>query len=133
MTKDLLIIGCGPAGLYAWKMAADLGLTGIIVEGQPSYGGQVSNNYPEKIIKNLPAIPEIKASDAMDNMYAAINQNADIAVKYNTTIKSIDIITPKEDADWQKIDLKLNFQISQLKNLKEFYLLMELEFIHQFV
>lgn len=97
MIKDVLIIGCGPTGLYAWKLAADLNLSGVIIDIQSSYGGQVSNYYPDKMIKNFPAIPEIKASDAMDQMYNAINKQADIELKLNTKVKSIQLIEPQKD------------------------------------
>lgn len=99
MIKDILIIGCGPAGLYAWKMGADLGLSGIVVEGLATYGGQVTNNYPEKIIYNLPAILQVKGLDMVENMYQAINKTADFEAKFSTFITSIEPIAPAEDTD----------------------------------
>ncbi|WP_342258588.1 NAD(P)/FAD-dependent oxidoreductase [Spiroplasma endosymbiont of Dioctria linearis] len=97
MVKDILIIGCGSAGLYAWKMAAELKLTGDIVESKDTYGGQVSTYYPEKYIYNFPAIPKIQAQEAMDQMYEAIKkEDNEIMAIYNTYVLEINIIKPEE-------------------------------------
>ncbi|AHI52542.1 NAD(P)/FAD-dependent oxidoreductase [Spiroplasma culicicola] len=100
MIKDVLIIGCGPTGLYAWKMAADLNLTGTVVEANQSYGGQVVSNYPEKFIYNFPAIPKILGKEGMDQMYETIKKDEDmIETKFNTRITKIVAIQPDEDVE----------------------------------
>gem|GEM_PF-6688111 len=48
-------------------------------------------------MKNFPAIAEIKASDAMDQMYNAINKQVNIELKLNTKVKSIQLIEPSKD------------------------------------
>ncbi len=98
MVKDILIIGCGPTGLYAWKMAVDLGLTGTIIEAKSTYGGQVMSMYPEKYIYNFPAIPKIIGKDAMHSMFDAVNKDiSKIDLLFNKSVKQIRAIQPLEE------------------------------------
>ncbi|AKX34546.1 thioredoxin reductase [Spiroplasma litorale] len=97
MIKDLLIIGCGPAGLYAWKMAQNFNLTGDVVESKATYGGQVTNLYPSKEIFNLPAIKSITGKEAMDEMYNSLNHEYKaIECHFNTSVLDIKITFNKE-------------------------------------
>ena len=48
MDVDVLIVGAGPAGLYAAYYAGFRGLSVAIVDGLPEAGGQVTALYPEK-------------------------------------------------------------------------------------
>lgn len=47
-TVDLVIVGAGPAGLYAAYYAGFRGLSTALVDSLPEAGGQVSAMYPEK-------------------------------------------------------------------------------------
>ncbi|ASP28653.1 thioredoxin reductase [Spiroplasma corruscae] len=97
MIKDLLIVGCGPGGLYAWKIAQKYELSGDIVEAKDSYGGQVSNLYPSKEIHNLPAILSITGKEAMDAMFESIDKTKNnIKSHFKTNVKNIKIVNNKE-------------------------------------
>ncbi|AUM62407.1 NAD(P)/FAD-dependent oxidoreductase [Spiroplasma monobiae] len=119
MVKDILIIGCGAAGLYAWKMAADLKLNGDVVESRETYGGQVTTYYPEKYIYNFPAISKIQGQEAMDMMYESIKKETDdILVSYNTYVTGIKIIKPENENDINWFEVKFsNKKIQQYKRI----------------
>ncbi|QHX36406.1 NAD(P)/FAD-dependent oxidoreductase [Spiroplasma sp. BIUS-1] len=119
MVKDILIIGCGSAGMYAWKMAADLKLTGDVVEAKETYGGQVTTYYPEKFIYNFPAIPKIQAQEAMDKMFESINkEDENFNLIFNTYVTGIKIIKPEEEKDinWFEVNFS-NKQVGQYKRI----------------
>ena len=48
MMKDLIIIGAGPAGLYAGYLAGLKSIDAVILESADQYGGQLRLVYPEK-------------------------------------------------------------------------------------
>ncbi|AGR41862.1 NAD(P)/FAD-dependent oxidoreductase [Spiroplasma diminutum] len=119
MIKDILIIGCGSAGLYAWKMAADLKLTGDVVEAKDTYGGQVSTYYPEKYIYNFPAIPKIQAQEAMDKMFEAIKkEDENIKITYNIYVLEIKAIEPEDEKHINWFEVKFsNREVKKYKRI----------------
>jgi thioredoxin reductase len=60
---DLLVVGAGPAGLYAAYYAGFRGLRTAVVDSLPEPGGQVMALYPEKDIYDVAALPAIKGRD----------------------------------------------------------------------
>lgn len=71
-TYDVIIIGSGPSGLFAAFQAGMLDLKCLILEAQDIIGGQCSILYPEKAIYDIPASPNIKAQELIDNLLAQI-------------------------------------------------------------
>ena len=65
---DLLIIGAGPAGLYAAYYAGFRGMKVAILDSLPEAGGQVSALYPEKLIYDVAGFPAIKGQALIDNL-----------------------------------------------------------------
>lgn len=65
---DVLIIGAGPAGLYAAYYAGFRGLTVALMDSLPEPGGQVAALYPEKTIYDVAGFPEIKGQALIDNL-----------------------------------------------------------------
>ena len=65
---DLLIIGAGPAGLYAAYYAGFRGMKVALLDSLPEAGGQVSALYPEKLIYDVAGFPSIKGQDLIDNL-----------------------------------------------------------------
>ena len=65
---DLLIIGAGPAGLYAAYYAGFRGMSVAIMDSLPEAGGQVTALYPEKMIFDVAGFPAIKGQDLIDNL-----------------------------------------------------------------
>jgi thioredoxin reductase (NADPH) len=60
---DLLVVGAGPAGLYAAYYAGFRGLRTAIVDSLPEPGGQVTALYPEKMVYDVAGFPGIKGRD----------------------------------------------------------------------
>ena len=62
MTKiietDVLIIGSGPAGLFAVHQLGIIGLKAEVVDNLDKIGGQCIELYPDKPIYDIPGIPE---------------------------------------------------------------------------
>lgn len=60
---DLLVVGAGPAGLYAAYYAGFRGLRTAIVDSLPEPGGQISAMYPEKMIHDIAGFPGVRGRD----------------------------------------------------------------------
>ena len=50
LKTDVLIIGAGPAGLYAAYYAGYRGMSVAVMDSLDEVGGQISAMYPEKLI-----------------------------------------------------------------------------------
>jgi thioredoxin reductase len=57
---DLLMVGAGPAGLYATYYAGFRGLRTAVIDSLPEPGGQVTALYPEKMIYDVAGFPGIR-------------------------------------------------------------------------
>jgi thioredoxin reductase (NADPH) len=87
---DVVIIGCGPVGLFA---VFELGLYDMktaLVDVLPMVGGQCSELYPEKPIYDIPALPSVTGQELTDRLMTQIkpfnptfflNQSAENLVK----------------------------------------------------
>jgi NADPH-dependent 2,4-dienoyl-CoA reductase/sulfur reductase-like enzyme len=62
---DLLMVGAGPAGLYATYYAGFRGLRTAVIDSLPEPGGQVTALYPEKMIYDVAGFPEVVRSSAV--------------------------------------------------------------------
>ncbi len=67
---DLLIVGGGPAGLYAAYYAGFRGMRVAVIDSLPEAGGQVSALYPEKLIYDVAGFPAVKGQELIDNLVA---------------------------------------------------------------
>lgn len=76
---DLLIIGAGPAGLFAAYYAGFRDLSTIVLDSLPEPGGQVSALYPEKLIYDVAGFPAVKGQDLVDRL---VEQAAQFAPTY---------------------------------------------------
>lgn len=66
----MLIVGAGPAGLYAAYYAGFRGLSVAVVDGLPEPGGQVTALYPEKMIYDIAGFPAVRGKELVDNLVA---------------------------------------------------------------
>lgn len=102
---DLIIIGTGPAGLFATFCAGLRDIDTTTLEAMDSVGGQVSQLYPEKTVYDVQGIPEINASDLVKQMYRQAKMfNADILVNSKVT----DIVRRQDG----RFDIEVNGRIS---------------------
>ncbi|WP_407538717.1 NAD(P)/FAD-dependent oxidoreductase [Deinococcus radiomollis] len=65
---DVLIVGGGPAGLYAAFYAALRGLSVRILEARPELGGQLAALYPDRKVYDVPAAPATYASQIVEGL-----------------------------------------------------------------
>jgi len=71
---DIIIIGAGPAGLFAVFEAGLLKLKCHLIDILPNPGGQCSELYPKKPIYDIPGYPEILAADLVKNLLDQCSQ-----------------------------------------------------------
>ena len=60
---DTLIVGAGPAGLYAAYCAGFRGRSVAVMDSLPEVGGQVCAMYPEKLIYDVAGFPAVRGRD----------------------------------------------------------------------
>ena len=65
---DLIIVGAGPAGLYATYYAGFRGLKVKLIDSLEELGGQVTALYPEKLIFDVAGFPKIGGRDLVKNL-----------------------------------------------------------------
>ncbi|MEB3100475.1 NAD(P)/FAD-dependent oxidoreductase [Ferviditalea candida] len=65
---DILIIGSGPAGMFAAFYGGMRHASVRLIESMPQLGGQLSALYPEKYIYDVAGFPKIKAQELIDNL-----------------------------------------------------------------
>lgn len=70
VTADLVIIGAGPAGLYAAYYAGVRGLSTVIIDALPEPGGQVAALYPEKPILDVAGFPSVTGRELIERCVA---------------------------------------------------------------
>lgn len=66
--SDVLIIGAGPAGLYAAYYAGFRGFSVTVIDALPEVGGQISAMYPEKDIFDVAGFPAIRGRDLVTGL-----------------------------------------------------------------
>ncbi|MGA1328894.1 MAG: NAD(P)/FAD-dependent oxidoreductase [Candidatus Nanopelagicales bacterium] len=68
INSDVLIIGAGPAGLYAAYYAGYRGMSVTVMDSLDEVGGQISAMYPEKLIFDVAGHPGVKGRDLVNNL-----------------------------------------------------------------
>jgi thioredoxin reductase (NADPH) len=67
---DALMVGAGPAGLYAAYYAGYRGLSVAVMDSLPEIGGQVTAMYPEKLIYDVAGFPAVRGRDLVAGLAA---------------------------------------------------------------
>lgn len=70
LTVDLLIIGAGPAGLFAAYYAGQRDFSVALMDSLTEAGGQVAAMYPEKLIYDVAGFPAVKGQALIDDLVA---------------------------------------------------------------
>lgn len=65
---DLLIIGGGPAGMFASFYCGMRQASVTLIESMPQLGGQLAALYPEKYIYDVAGFPKVTAQELVDNL-----------------------------------------------------------------
>src|SRR5690606_23436605 len=74
LSADLLIVGAGPAGLYAAYYAGFRGLSTVIVDSLPEAGGQITAMYPEKMIHDVAGFPAVRGRELVNALVEQASQ-----------------------------------------------------------
>ena len=69
---DVLIIGAGPAGLFAVQQLGLIGLKSEAVDNLDKIGGQCIELYPDKPINDIPALPVCTGESLTKNLIEQI-------------------------------------------------------------
>lgn len=69
---EILVIGGGPAGLHAAFYAAWRGLSVRVLEARGEVGGQLLALYPDKVIYDVPGVPQVRAAELVAALCAQL-------------------------------------------------------------
>ncbi len=94
---DVVIIGAGPAGLFAAFQAGMLDLKCHLVDALDDIGGQLSALYPEKPIYDIPGFPEVLAGELVSMLEA---QAQSFGPTYHLS-QQVDDLKPLPGGRWQ--------------------------------
>ena len=90
MNYDLIIIGAGPAGLYAAYLAGLRQLKTLVLEALPSVGGQLTAFYPDKPIYDIPGFAGIEAQTFIHQLYTQYTRyEQDIPIVTSARVRAI--------------------------------------------
>jgi thioredoxin reductase (NADPH) len=71
--SDLIIIGGGPAGLFAAFYGGMRQASVTLIESMPQLGGQLAALYPEKYIYDVAGFPKVTAQELVNNLVQQMN------------------------------------------------------------
>jgi ferredoxin/flavodoxin---NADP+ reductase len=77
---DIIIIGGGPAGMFAAFYGGMRQASVKLIESMPQLGGQLSALYPEKYIYDVAGFPKVTAQNLVNNLIEQMNHFPDIAI-----------------------------------------------------
>ena len=86
---DLIIIGSGPTGMFATFCAGLREINSITLESLDTYGGQMIELYPEKMVYDVQAVPKMLSKDLAKKMY---EQTQTFKKRFEFNSKVTDII-----------------------------------------
>jgi ferredoxin/flavodoxin---NADP+ reductase len=69
---DMLIVGAGPAGLFAAYYAGFRGMSVALMDSLPEAGGQVTAMYPEKVIYDIAGFPAVRGRELVNALVAQV-------------------------------------------------------------
>ncbi|GGO91227.1 ferredoxin--NADP reductase [Nocardioides phosphati] len=89
---DLLVVGAGPAGLFATYYAGFRGLSVALADALPELGGQITAMYPHKPIRDVAGFPDISGTDLVAGLVrqAATAHPAYLLGRVATTLEARD-------------------------------------------
>jgi thioredoxin reductase len=92
-TCDLLIIGAGPAGLYAAYYAGFRGWSTVVMDNLPEAGGQITAMYPEKDIFDVAGFPSVRGRELVNDL---VKQAEPFAPTYLLGQQAVELATSED-------------------------------------
>ena len=111
-TKDIIIIGAGPVGLFTVFEAGLLGLNCILIDNLDKPGGQCAELYPEKPIYDIPGVPYQTAQEHVDSLIKQIKPFS-YELYLNQRVDSLNEINNGDDKYWEVITTEDNKFVSK--------------------
>ena len=111
-SKDIIIIGAGPVGLFTVFEAGLLGLNCTLIDNLDKPGGQCAELYPEKPIYDIPGVPFQTAQEHVDALLKQI-EPFEYELHLNQRVDSLKEIQNKDDNYWEVITTENNKFISK--------------------
>ncbi len=103
INTDVLIIGAGPAGLFAVHQLGLIGLKAEVVDNLDKIGGQCIELYPDKPIYDIPALKECSGGELTKKLLEQIE-----AFKTNFHLNERVQEVSKENNKWKIVTSKKN-------------------------
>ncbi len=96
----MLIIGAGPAGLYAAYYAGFRGFSVAVMDALPEPGGQITAMYPEKDIFDVAGFPLVKGRDLVQGL---VEQAAQFNPTYLLGEQAVSLSDSADDPDGGRV------------------------------
>lgn len=87
---DLIIIGAGPAGIYAAYLAGLRQMKAVVLESLSTVGGQLKTYYPQKPIYDIPGMKHILAETFIDQLWKQYETfKHEVPIQLNAKVEKI--------------------------------------------
>ena len=111
-TKDIVVIGAGPVGLFTVFEAGLLGLNCVLIDNLDKPGGQCAELYPEKPIYDIPGVPFQTAQEHVDALIKQIEPFS-YELFLNQRVDSLKEISDEDEKYWEVVTSEGNKFISK--------------------
>ena len=111
-TKDIIVIGAGPVGLFTVFEAGLLGLNCVLIDNLDKPGGQCAELYPEKPIYDIPGVPFQTGQEHVDALIKQIEPFS-YELFLNQRVDSLKEIKDGNEKYWEVITSEDNKFISK--------------------
>ena len=111
-TKDIIVIGAGPVGLFTVFEAGLLGLNCVLIDNLDRPGGQCAELYPEKPIYDIPGVPFQTGQEHVDALIKQIEPFS-YELFLNQRVDSLKEIEDGKEKYWEIVTTEDNKFISK--------------------
>ena len=111
-TRDIVVIGAGPVGLFTVFEAGLLGLNCVLIDNLDKPGGQCAELYPEKPIYDIPGVPFQTAQEHVDALIKQIEPFS-YELFLNQRVDSLKEISDEDEKYWEVVTSEGNKFISK--------------------
>ena len=111
-TKDIIVIGAGPVGLFTVFEAGLLGLNCVLIDNLDKPGGQCAELYPEKPIYDIPGVPFQTGQEHVDALIKQIEPFS-YELFLNQRVDSLKEVEDGDEKYWEVITTEDNKFISK--------------------